>query len=519
VADQVKKGTLAAASAAQAPSPAVTADTGIMNAPERPSAMETRAGSLAAIQAVPSVGDVIGKYVVERVIGSGGMGLVVAARNQELNELVAVKLLRPKAAGDKVHAERFAREARAIVKIKSEHVVRVLDAGTLESGAPFIVMEYLVGRDLAQIVREEGALPLHRAVDCMLQVCEAVASAHAVGVVHRDLKPSNFFVTQRADGSPLVKVLDFGISKAIGQEGVADPNLTETQAVFGSPTYMSPEQIRSAKHVDHRSDVWSLGVALFELTTAHLPFAGDNVAGLLASIVADPPYFPRAFQPDLPPAIEELLLQCLQKDARQRVQSAAELAFRIAPFASATAETHNLLERIDRLARQTGWSTTTGPKLPLHAPAPPSGRPGSQPSFHTDPRGSAVSFGTTGSDLSAVIPKRRNVGVWLGGGLALALALGLSVFGAYRLGSRRPAPLVPPPTPATNAVASAPVSVSVSPSPPPPPVASESAPPLASAKPALSAPPKRPPPTPRHPPPKPAPGPTTKPVDPTSERY
>jgi eukaryotic-like serine/threonine-protein kinase len=518
VADQLKHGMPATATAEAgvlSPAAATTAATGIIEA-ERPSAGETRAGSMAAVQAVPCVGDVIDKYVVDRVIGSGGMGLVVAARNEQLNELVAIKLLRPKAAGDKVHAERFAREARAIVKIKSEHVVRVLDAGTLESGAPFIVMEYLVGRDLGQIVREEGALPLRRAVDCMLQVCEAVASAHAVGVVHRDLKPSNFFLTTRADGTTLVKVLDFGISKAIGQEGVVDPNLTETQAVFGSPTYMSPEQIRSAKHVDHRSDVWSLGVALFELTTGHLPFAGDNVAGLLASIVADLPFYPRAFQPDLPAAFEEVLLHCLMKDARQRVQSAAELAFRIAPFATPSAETHNLLERIDRLARQAGTSTT-GPKLPPPLPGPPVPEPprrGSQPSIITDPRGSAVSFGSTDGDLSAESPMRRrkNAVTWLAVGFGVVLVVATSAFGAYRLGTRSQVRTVAAAVPSESVAPAAPASV-------PPPAPSESVAPVASVRPAVAAPSKKAVPPPRHAPSKPTAGGAAKPVDPTSERY
>jgi serine/threonine-protein kinase len=441
---------------------------------------------------MPHVGALIGKYVVDRVIGAGGMGLVLAARNQALNELVAIKLLRPKAAGDKVHAERFAREARAIIKIKSEHVVRVLDAGTLESGAPYIVMEYLVGRDLSQRLRAEGRMPTSEAADLMLQVCEAVASAHAVGVVHRDLKPSNFFLTQRPDGTTLLKVLDFGIAKAIGQEGVVDPNLTETQAVFGSPTYMSPEQIRSAKHVDHRSDVWSLGVALYELMTGKLPFAADNVAGLLASIIADPPFLPRAFAPDLPPALEELVLQCLHKDVRGRVQSVADLAFRLAPFAIPSGETQSLVERIDRLSRGTGSGTITGPKLPTVLPSgsvgaiaktigPSSSRfpvaspgtPSTTPSGAND--AGPVAFGRTGMDLSA---EARRSGTWpaiaVGVGAAAIILAGV---GAYRLGMRdgRSPPAAVPPGSIPSASLLVPSPSSLSP-PTPPETASAPAP-------------------------------------------
>jgi eukaryotic-like serine/threonine-protein kinase len=408
-----------------------------------------------AIHAVPTVGDRIGKYVVDRMIGSGGMGLVVAARHEALNELVAIKLLRPKAAGDKIHAERFAREARSMIKIKSEHVVRVLDAGTLDSGAPFIVMEYLVGRDLAQTLREEGPMTVTRAADLMLQVCEAVASAHAVGVIHRDLKPSNFFITKRADGTTLVKVLDFGISKAVGQDGVVDPNLTETQAVFGSPTYMSPEQIRSAKHVDHRSDIWSLGVGLYEITTGKLPFAADNVAGLLASIVADPPFFPRGFNPNLPVEFEELLLTILQKNPKDRVQTIADFAFALSQFATPNSETNTLMERIARLAGRSlptprhAMTQTTGPKLPPLAPQPPPssrsglGRTsdpnlgGINPSVPPDVLSSGHAFGSTGMDLSSQAPgaRRGNTLAAVAVGLCVAILIILGI-GAYFVRSK-----------------------------------------------------------------------------------
>ena len=395
---------------------------------------ETRMEDLSG--AVLSAGDRVGPYVVDRVIGSGGMGVVVAARHEGLNDRVAIKVLRPKAASDQVHAERFAREARAIVKIRSEHVVRVLDAGAPEGGAPYIVMEYLVGRDLARILREEGPLPVARAVPLMLQICEAVASAHAVGVIHRDLKPSNFFVTSTND---VVKVLDFGIAKAIGQEGIADPNLTETQAVFGSPTYMSPEQIRSAKHVDQRSDIWSLGVAFYELLTGKLPFAADNVAGLLASIIADPPFFPRAFVPELPAALEALLLECLAKDTRERVQSAPELAFRLSAFVPPSPAIRTLLDRIDGLARVMNVSIAPRP-----APSARVSRPDAMMVLPTAPPPSthgtlgSTTFGSTGMDLAAVAPRRGGMvaAAALGGGLVAILVL-VGVIGALQL--RKPA--------------------------------------------------------------------------------
>jgi len=488
-------------------------------------AKETRQLDLSG--AALAMGDRIGNYVVERVIGSGGMGLVVAARHEGLNELVAIKVLRPKAASDEVHAERFAREARAIAKIKSEHVVRVLDAAAPEGGAPFIVMEYLVGRDLARILREEGKMPVLQAAGMMLQICEAVASAHAVGVIHRDLKPSNFFVTTRTDGQPLVKVLDFGISKAIGQDGLVDPNLTETQAVFGSPTYMSPEQIRSAKHVDQRSDIWSLGVGFYEILTGKLPFAADNVAGLLASIVADPPFYPRGFVPELPEALEILLLQCLAKDARERVQSVAELAFRIAPFAPPTAGTQDLVDRIDRLAIATNAHVMTGPRLPAPLPGPvrPISYPELLPAVAPSARGSGAtlgnsantSFGSTGMDLSAEaagLPRRGGVVAAAAVGIVVALLVLVGVVGAYELGTHRKEPGAAGPAPSESAVAMAPSGST----PPSVPLVAASAP--NSEIPSASVSVAKPGTKPVHPRPHPTPHPVpTKSVDPTNDRY
>ena len=406
--------------------------------------------SAASMRAAPAVGTLIGKYVVERTLGMGGMGIVVAARHQHLGEVVAIKLLHPKASKDLVQIERFIREARATVKIKSEHVVRVLDAGVDEvTGAPFIVMEHLEGNDLGQLLQRHGAMAVPMAVDLMLQICEAVAAAHALGIIHCDLKPSNFFVGRRADGAPLLKVLDFGISKASVGEGAPDPRLTETKAVFGSPTYMSPEQIRSSKNVDPRSDVWSLGVALFEMLTGKLPFVADSVPGLLASVVADAPFRVSVFAPDVPDELEAIVHACLEKDPSRRIGSAAELAMRIAPFASA--EGMHQAARIERIARAGAagagapgfspqglpTSSTTHPSLPPLASVRPPGEASSGAA-------AAVAFGRTG-DLSATTgtalrPARR-------GGVAMAVALvvlgvvggGIAVWAVARTHAAQPA--------------------------------------------------------------------------------
>ena len=263
-----------------------------------------------------------GKFVVERVIGVGGMGVVVAAHHQHLEQTVAIKFLRRDAAKDEMAVSRFLREARAAIALQSEHVVRVMDAGRLDDGLPYLVMEYLSGLDLDQVLAQRGRLPLAEAVEYLLQAMEAVADAHAAGIVHRDLKPSNLFVTTRADGSPHVKVLDFGISKAFdAARGAKQPSLTVTSMTLGSPLYMSPEQVRSSKTVDARTDVWALGVIAYELLAGVQPFEAETVTGLCAKIVADEPVPLRSIRPDVPAAFEAVVLKCLEKSPAARYQS------------------------------------------------------------------------------------------------------------------------------------------------------------------------------------------------------
>lgn len=292
------------------------------------------AGSERRAATRPDVGDVLGgKYRLERLIGEGGMGKVYAARHEELGELFAVKVLEESSARD---AQRVLREARATMRLKNEHVVRVIDASAGETH-PFMVMELLEGEDLDALVMRTGPLPVQAAVDYVLQACEALAEAHAIGMVHRDVKPANLLLTQHADGRPLVKVLDFGIVKdALGRDDGRGPktSVTEVGAVFGSPAYMSPEQLRSTKDVDVRTDVWSLGVVLYELLTGRLPFAGESRVALSIA-VATSPFLPmRQLRPELPPELDVIVGACLQKALPHRTSSVAELAARLRPFAS-----------------------------------------------------------------------------------------------------------------------------------------------------------------------------------------
>jgi serine/threonine-protein kinase len=278
-------------------------------------------------------GDLLaGKYRIERRLGEGGMGTVVAAFHEQLQQRVAIKFLSPDHAKNPDAAARFLREARAAVKIQSEHVARVIDVAELESGAPYMVMEYLLGNDLSDELQRVGSLELATAVDYVLQSCEAIAEAHSVGLVHRDLKPANLFLTRRADGSPLVKVLDFGISKALSapEESTA---LTSAKAMLGSPAYMSPEQARTPKLVDQRTDIWALGVIMFEFLAGDIPFTGDNAMALLAAAFIDKTPSLRAIRPDIPREMEAVIERCLQKNPADRYQSIADFAEALAPFA------------------------------------------------------------------------------------------------------------------------------------------------------------------------------------------
>jgi tRNA A-37 threonylcarbamoyl transferase component Bud32 len=281
-------------------------------------------------------GDVLaGKYRVDRVLGQGGMGVVVAATHWQLAKRVAVKFLMPEAMAAEGARERFLREARAAVQFKGEHVARVMDIGTLENGAPFIVMEYLEGIDLSTLLRSSGPLPVQTAVDYVLQVCEALAEAHGtLGIVHRDLKPANLFLTQNADGSALIKVLDFGISKMQSLSGTMSGSITSETAVFGSPLYMSPEQVVSSRDVDHLTDIWALGVILHELVVGYPPFRGESPPAVMVSIAVGIPPPLCSERPDAPPELEAIVRRCLSKDRRQRFASVCDLALALEPLAS-----------------------------------------------------------------------------------------------------------------------------------------------------------------------------------------
>jgi serine/threonine-protein kinase len=276
-----------------------------------------------------------GKYEVVELIGAGGMGFVVSALHLELGEKVALKFLRPEAMSNAELVGRFAREARASVRIKSEYVARVFDVGSLPDGAPFIVMEYLEGKDLADVVRDEGPLPVKRAVEYMLQACEALASAHATGVVHRDVKPENVFLVQASQGMDVIKVLDFGISKVALTGSVYETKMPMVKTIMpmGSPVYMSPEQIRAKKDIDARTDIWALGCTLYELLAGVAAFDAPSLTQITAAILETDPPSLQTLCSLVPPELEAVVWRCLQKDPNNRFQNVGELAVALYPFA------------------------------------------------------------------------------------------------------------------------------------------------------------------------------------------
>jgi serine/threonine-protein kinase len=396
-------------------------------------------------------GDVVAeKYRVDRVLGRGGMGVVVAAEHLQLGQHVAIKFLLPAALGNADAVTRFEREARAAVRLHSEHVARVLDVGRLPGGEPYMVIEYLEGADLASELESRGALPPKEAIKHLLQACDALAEAHSLGIIHRDIKPANLFLARRPNRAPIIKVLDFGISKttSVAQSASA---LTATSALMGSPLYMSPEQLRTTRDVDARTDVWALGVTLYELLSGTTPFGGESVAELCAQILTAPPtpLSERAATRHVPPAVEALVLKCLEKDPARRFASVAELttaleALAASDLAPSVPQLHASAPGIT-VAMSSRLGTGPTPAMPIATPSSPmpasTGAPISGPnlgpisSTGSELRGLGVTAGAAsgsghaGSPTTAIVAVISVVG--------LAAVIGGALFVIPRIAARR----------------------------------------------------------------------------------
>jgi serine/threonine protein kinase len=326
---------------------------------------------------------IAGRYRVERPIGEGAMGVVALARHVSLDETVAVKFLPPELRRDPAANARLSREAKALARIKSDHVARVLDVGTTLSVGPYMVMEYLEGTDLGELLETEGPLPVARAVECVLQVCEALTVAHTAGITHRDIKPQNLFLARHGRFETL-KILDFGIAEdtapssgscpteapeAVDGEGSAPP----PAPVYGTPSYMAPERVRNDADADHRSDIWSVGVVLHELVTGRGVFDAASIAETCAFIVSDEPIALERNLAILPASLRSIIARCLERDPERRYQSVEELAAALAPLATmherfrgrSTGEFSRHL--IEKQIAQNNSLPAPGPLPPWHA--------------------------------------------------------------------------------------------------------------------------------------------------------
>ena len=412
-----------------------------------------------------------GKYTVERVLGVGGMGVVVAAKHIHLGERVAIKFLLPHALARPDVVKRFLQEGQAAAKMKSDHIARVRDVGTLDNGAPYLVMEYLEGEDLGFVLRAKGTIPIDIAVGYILQSCEALADAHSAGVIHRDLKPGNLFLARKNDGTSVIKIIDFGISK-VGVTGdglppIGNGEMTETAMMMGSPLYMAPEQMASARDVDGRSDIWSLGIILHTLLTGQPPFKAASVMQVYELIIAGAPPL-RKDLPGAPEGLEKILLRCLQKQRKDRYDNVADLAAALVEFGPAGAR--DSAERTARiLLVNTGKGSDRPPGQATSAavaataarvdesvkPDPPRAELRSQPSAPSlsgslvaDPNASQGPWDRGASEPVRRGPSRALMAI---GGVG-AIVLTVGVFMLLRGG---PHPIAPPAAAVDSALASA----------------------------------------------------------------
>jgi serine/threonine protein kinase len=326
------------------------------------------------------------RYRVQRELGAGGMGVVVAAEHVTLGQVVAIKLVHPELAQHEEAVARLLQEARAVARLRGEHVARVYDAGQLADGRPFVAMELLRGEDLDHLLHARGRLELGEAVDLVLQACVALAEAHALGIIHRDIKPSNLFLTRRPGGSPCVKVLDFGISK-VQRSGTraGTPKLaTRASVIMGTPAYAAPEQLRDARDVDARTDVWALGVVLYQLVTGQHPFDAPSDVETIAKVLSDSPPMPGTIVSGLPEAFDTVIRRCLDRDRDRRPPSIAILTEALLPFAGdegrRSAATAWIRATPWRSLVATSWSAGARSCRP-----PPRSRPGRDPAGRFTP--------------------------------------------------------------------------------------------------------------------------------------
>jgi serine/threonine protein kinase len=415
------------------------------------------------------------RYAIVRLLGQGGMGAVYEARHAGTGRRVAVKIILGNHAAQDDQVARFHREARAVGAVESDHIAQVFDTGRdRETGAPYIAMEFLEGEDVDALLGRLGPLPVDLALRIALQACIGLERAHAAGVIHRDIKPANLFLTRKDQGTRVVKLLDFGIAK-MTTPGLGDGGLTTTGTMLGSPLYMSPEQARGSTAIDARSDLWSLGITLYQCISGRRP--NDHVQGLgelIMAVCSTPAPWLQDAAPWVPAEVAHVVRRALSIDLNARYSSAGELA---AALSALLPYGHNIVEAmlvpLGATTRSYAAPRAARPEVPSSSMVP------------------ATTLGTTGSAPSA--GKRSRAGLIAGGALAVALAGGAGLYGALRRGAA-PVSSAQEPVPSSAPAAALPPSTNVEVAPPPalsaPPPAT--APPVASALPLRSALPKLP---------------------------
>jgi eukaryotic-like serine/threonine-protein kinase len=360
---------------------------------------------------------IAGRYRVEHLLGQGGMGVVVAATHTALDDTVAIKFLMPSISSSPATVARFLREAQAAGKIKSRHVARVIDFGALDSGVQFMVMEHLEGMDLGRVLKERGAVDVALASRYALETCEGLAAAHALGIVHRDIKPGNLFLARGPGGAEEIKLLDFGISKV---EPTSPESLTRTHTAMGSPCYMAPEQMRSAREVDTRADQWSLGVVLFELVTGRVPFQAESLPELCSLVLEGTAPPVRSIKPELPERLERLLARCLARRREDRYADVGELSRELAPLT--LPEGPLIAARVDRVLH---GSESRPPELS----EPPSVEEPAAPGVSSPSHGAVTNttFGRTRGSLGPQPRSRRAIFGVVGAAVATGAVVWLVV--------------------------------------------------------------------------------------------